>query len=82
MRGVPTPAGKAGSGEEGSLDSLPDISNLEIAAEQVSSTAGARSIQRPGRETPGDAMRGAVSAQDPATLAKAIRTVLKRDEKG
>ena len=81
MRGVPTP-GKAGSGEEGSLDSLPDISNLEIAAEQGSSTDGARSSRRPGGETPGDAMRGTVSAQDPATLAKAIRTVLKRDEKG
>ena len=82
MRGVPTPGGKAAPGEESSPDSLPDISNLEIAAEQGSSMAGARSIRRPGSKTPEDAMRGAVSGQDPATLAKAIRTVLKRDEKG
>jgi hypothetical protein len=63
---------------EGGLDSLPDISTLEVAAE---SDTGARA---PGsrRTSPIDAMRGAVSGQDPATIARAIRTVLKRDEKG
>jgi hypothetical protein len=63
---------------EGGLDSLPDISTLEVAAE---SGTGAR---EPGsrRTSPTDAMRGAVSGQDPATIARAIRTVLKRDEKG
>jgi hypothetical protein len=59
---------------EGDMDSLPDISNLEVAGEPG---AG------PGRgETPADSMRGAVSGKDPATIARAIRTVLKRDEKG
>jgi hypothetical protein len=91
MRGGPTPkqkhgaqapAARAGSGEEGSLDSLPDISNLEIAADQGSSALDDRSSSRRRGETPEDAIRGVVSGQDPVTLAKAIRTVLKRDEKG
>ena len=82
MRGVPSPDGPAGSGEEGGLDSLPDISNLEIAVEQGAGATGGRSKRHSGGDTPEDAIRGTVSRQDPATLAKAVRTVLKRDEKG
>jgi hypothetical protein len=66
-------------GSDADADSLPDISNLEILTDRGAGGSGA-----PGavEETPEDAMRGAVSGQDPATLARAIRTVLKRDEKG
>ena len=35
-----------------------------------------------GGETPEDAVRNALSGQDPSTLARAIRTVLKNEEKG
>jgi hypothetical protein len=65
------------------LDSLPDISTLEIAEEPASRGPARRMGRGPGgAETPEDAIRGAVSGQDPLTLARAIRTVLKKDEKG
>ena|GEM_PF-2296252 len=63
-------------------DGLPDISNLEIAVEKDSDERGAARRGRLGGERPEDALRGAVSGQDPATIARAIRTVLKRDDKG
>jgi hypothetical protein len=66
-------------GSDADADSLPDISNLEILTDRGAGTPGAPGA---GEETPEDAVRGAVSEQDPATLARAIRTVLKRDEKG
>jgi hypothetical protein len=71
--------GKRGS--DAGADSLPDISNLEILTDRGSDAPGAR-LGGAREETPEDAVRGAVSGQDPALLAKAIRTVLKRDEKG
>jgi hypothetical protein len=70
--------GAAERESEGGLDSLPDISSLEVAAE---SDNGAREPSAR-RASPTDALRGAVSGQDPLTIARAIRTVLKRDEKG
>jgi hypothetical protein len=71
--------GKRGS--DADADSLPDISNLEILADRGSGAPAARPGGA-GEETPEDAVRGSVGGQDPAVLAKAIRTVLKRDEKG
>jgi hypothetical protein len=68
-------------GSDADADSLPDISNLEILTDRGSGAPGARPGGA-GEETPEDAVRGAVSGQDPALLARAIRTVLKRDEKG
>ena len=68
-------------GSDADADSLPDISNLEILTDRGAGAPGARPGGA-GEETPEDAVRGAVSGQDPATLARAIRTVLKRDEKG
>ena len=68
---------------EGDLDSLPDISTLEMAEDPSPRGAAGRMGRGPGGEqTPEDAMRGALSGQDPLTLARAIRTVLKKDEKG
>ena len=80
-RGGPSsaPGGLAGGSAAEDLDALPDISTLEIAVEEPSGTGSRRTAER---ETPQDAMRGAVSGQDPVTIARAIRTVLKRDEKG
>jgi len=63
-------------------DGLPDISNLEIAVQKDSDERGAALGSRPGGQRPQDALRGAVSGQDPLTIARAIRTVLKRDDKG
>jgi hypothetical protein len=75
--------GGAGASEPGSdLDSLPDISTLEVAEEQGPSAPRGRRATRPGGDSPADALRGSVGGQDPATIARAIRTVLKRDEKG
>jgi hypothetical protein len=84
-----------GDAERGSRDSepemdselqkLPDISSL--GASRAPRGGGSAAQGRPGRSvdkpsTPGDEMKGALGGQDPATLARAIRTVLKRDEKG
>lgn len=76
----------------GDLGALPDISALgaashETGGRRAKSLRGAGpSLRSPGRaeqaSTPGDAMKGALGSQDPSTLARAIRTVLKRDEKG
>ncbi len=59
------------------LGRLPDISSLG------GSSSGARASPPPrAAQTPEDAMKGALGGRDPATLARAIRTVLKREEKG
>jgi hypothetical protein len=75
-------ADTSGTGSERSddRDGLPDISNLEIATEMEGDKGG--TAARPGGARPEDALRGSVSGQDPATIARAIRTVLKRDDKG
>jgi hypothetical protein len=63
--------------EDADLGRLPDISSLG------GSSSGARASPPPRvPQTPEDAMKGALGARDPATLARAIRTVLKREEKG
>ncbi len=65
------------------LDSLPDISSLGVPPAARSAEPQARSGRRAMMDdTPDDALRGKLGGQDPATLARAIRTVLKRDEKG
>ena len=76
---LPTPRSRAET--RGNADSLPDIT--------VQDEPSVRPVSRPRRsrpETPAEAMRDAVrdtvARQDPATLARALRTVLKKDEKG
>jgi hypothetical protein len=65
----------------GGVDSLPDIEGLE-PPEEKPARAPLR-VPRPAEgEKPGDAVRIALSGQDPATLARAIRTALKNAEKG
>jgi hypothetical protein len=77
----PVTALSAGQGAEEDLDTLPDISTLETSPEDVDT--GSRPARRVnGGERPEDAVKGALSGQDPATLARAIRTVLSKDEKG
>jgi hypothetical protein len=63
------------------LDSLPDIAALEPPSDQRPGSARSVRMPTPG-ERPGDAVRNMLSGQDPATLARALRTVLKKDEKG
>ena len=65
------------------LGRLPDISSLGGASPGARAAPPRRS-PRGGdlSATPEDEMKGALGSQDPATLARAIRTVLKRDEKG
>ncbi len=71
-----------GMGVTEDREGLPDISNLEIEADTGADVQGSVKGMRSGRQRPEDALRGAVSAQDPATIARAIRTVLKREDKG
>jgi len=79
--------GVADGSESDDLDSglgrLPDISSLGIPA-APGRVAPQESSLRGGEppSNPKDAMKGAVGSRDPATLARAIRTVLNRDEKG
>jgi hypothetical protein len=65
----------------GDLDTLPDIAALEPPSEQRSGSVRSTRMTNPG-ERPEDAVRTMLSGQDPATLARALRTVLKKDEKG
>ncbi|HTP57264.1 MAG TPA: hypothetical protein VMM82_00010 [Spirochaetia bacterium] len=79
---VPEDQSGAGGGEPGfemdaELGRLPDISSLG------GSPPAPRAVPKPrANESPEDAMKGALGGRDPATLARAIRTVLKREEKG
>lgn len=73
----------AGRSRDEDLDSLPDISALEPDPDLGPRESAARPTRRGnGGDRPQDAMKGALSGQDPATLARAIRTVLSKDEKG
>ncbi len=59
------------------LDSLPDIAVQEEAVPKPASRS-----RRPRTAAPDEALKETVGRQDPATLARALRTVLKKDEKG
>jgi hypothetical protein len=64
-----------------SLNALPDISDLKnIGSGSAPSAPLSGSISRKKKQE--DAARGFIGDEDPETLAKAIRTVMKRDEKG
>jgi hypothetical protein len=83
------PSARIGSGgdarqPEGAddLDVLPDLDGFtdSFAAAEFSSSGGA---QAPARAAPEDSASSRTSdALDPASLAKAVRTILKRDQKG
>ncbi len=82
-------AGKVSESEPEDLGRLPDISELAGPGTSGPPRGAGRppAAHRPsGRVgtglTPDDEMKGALGSQDPATLARAIRTVLKREEKG
>jgi hypothetical protein len=63
-------------GEEmGSLDALPEL-------EQPSATAEARPPSRGAREASRARVEQTVAGQDPANLAKAVRTFLRKDQEG
>ena len=66
----------------GGIDSLADIDGLEPPPEVKPARTPLRTPRPAGGEKPGDAVRNALSGQDPTTLARAIRTVLKNAEKG
>jgi hypothetical protein len=72
-------------------DGLPDISALGEPSgpslppdSRGAAGAGTRRPGggRPGGERPEDALKGSLGSEDPEVLARAIRTVLKKDEKG
>jgi len=70
-------------GADAGLDSLPDISSLGISSPGRAADPDSRASRRAApQETAEDVMKGKLGGQDPATLARAIRTVLKRDERG
>jgi hypothetical protein len=70
---------RAARDETGSLDNLPDFGFI---GEPAKNGAGPRSAARSRVRKPEDAARGLISEEDPESLAKAIRTVINRDEKG
>ena len=68
------------SGSPGGLDALPDIGSLEASGPVPGRP---RTGRRAGTgASPGEAMRSRAIQEDPSTLARAVRTVLKREEKG
>ena len=72
---------RAADADAGELDALPDIAELEPSPGQKSGPAARVPRSAVGR-TPEDAVRNLLANEDPATLARAIRTALKKDEKG
>jgi hypothetical protein len=65
------------------VDALPDIDALEPASTERPGRGSLRSPRSVKQgERPEDAVREVLSVEDPATLARALRTVLKKDEKG
>ena len=93
----PTPAPAVPEGQpvraKGGLDALPDIGPMSGDAAPGSSRSGARFADafsrtpdartRPAgvRAKPADASREVLEKQDPAMLARGLRTMLKRDER-
>jgi len=64
------------------LDSLPDIAALESSSpDRPGPSMRAPRAPIPG-ERPADAVKDVLGGQDPSTLARAIRTVLNKEEKG
>jgi hypothetical protein len=76
--GEPASSARSGRG------ALPDLGDIGSPAARRGSGAGTASRPGPARraDNPEEALRGVLANQDTATLAKAVRTVLKRDEKG
>jgi len=66
--------------DAGALDALPDMAGLEPPPGHRNGPAAR--VPRAGGRTPEDAVRNLLANEDPATLARAIRTSLKKDEKG
>jgi hypothetical protein len=72
------------TGTSGRLDSLPDIAlrDESMGTGRKGGSGGRRPPARASGSSPGDAVRDSVARQDPVTLVRALRTVLKKDEKG
>lgn len=81
------------NGQAAELDELPDIESLDGPGKASAGgvarrgrgggrSGGMSSLSRSGGTSPDDAMKETMARQDPATLARALRTVLKKDEKG
>jgi hypothetical protein len=84
LEGVEPRSGPARKPRAG-LDALPDIGSFGAGDDDARSGTrnAARSATRfPGARTkPSDATRDVLEREDPATLARAVRTVLKREER-
>ena len=78
----PPAASRAGAGD---IDELPDIGPLEEPERPGARGGpgrGAKPMGGADREKAEDALKSTMARQDPATLARALRTVLKKDDKG
>jgi len=72
-----------GPAEPGELDALPELTEPDQQPPIAPRTGPSpRTSRSTGGDTPEDAVRNLLSNEDPATLARAIRTSLKKDEKG
>ena len=68
------------SGASGGLDALPDIEGLESAPPRQGRARSTRTSFSGAAVD--EALRRMVEEEDPSTLARAVHTVVKRDEKG
>jgi hypothetical protein len=66
---------------KGGLDALPDIGLMSGDAAPVGQRSEARMRPASARAKPADAAREVLERQDPALLARGLRTILKRDER-
>jgi hypothetical protein len=79
----PSPAPNAegrGRNRDG-LDALPDIASFGTGGDTARIPARSAARYPGSRAKPSDATRDVLEREDPATLARAVRTVLKREER-
>jgi hypothetical protein len=77
----PAAAKKAAGGGTPGLEALPDFGDLGTGGGSAR-VEGAARMERRRPTRPSDAARGDLGQESPESLAKAIRTVIKRDERG
>ncbi len=68
-------------GSRDGLDALPDIGSIGSRGDAARSTARDTARFPGSRAKPSDAARDVLERQDPAQLARGLRTMLKRDER-
>jgi hypothetical protein len=78
---APAPHAQGRASRRGGLDALPDIGSIGTRVDAARNTTRDATRFPGSRAKPSDAARDVLERQDPALLARGLRTMLKRDER-